>query len=180
LSVLPALSLLRESYLSTDLPENYDVSLFHLLIRYVSYLFVALLFHNNYRFITPHLSNQNIKKAFDIILSISFIWICSSELINWLSLSGSTELYKHSLSILWGVLSFILIGYGIWKKKKHLRITSIILFGGTLIKLFVYDLSNLDTIQKTIVFLSVGAILLVVSFLYNKHHSIIFGNEKSK
>lgn len=177
LSSLEALSILRENYLNTDLPDNYDVNIFHLRIRYVAYMFFALLFYSSYRFVVSLFTNKNLNKIFEIVLSISMIWICSSELINWLSLSGSTEVYKHGLSILWGVLSFILIGYGIWKKKKHLRITSIILFGGTLLKLFFYDLSHLDTIQKTIVFLSVGAILLVVSFMYNKYRDVIFGND---
>ena len=140
-------------------------------------MFFALLFYSNYRFTVSLFPNKNLYKVYEIVLSVSMIWLCSSELINWLSLSGSTEVYKHGLSILWGVLSFILIGYGIWKKKKHLRITAIILFGGTIIKLFVYDLSNLDTIQKTIVFLSVGAILLIVSFMYNKYRTIIFDND---
>lgn len=177
LSTLDALGILRESYLNTNLPHNYDVNKFHLIIRYVAYMFFALLFYSNHRFTVSLFPNKNLSKVFEIVLSVSLIWICSSELINWLSLSGSTEVYKHGLSILWGVLSFILIGYGIWKKKKHLRITAIILFGGTIIKLFVYDLSNLDTIQKTIVFLSVGAILLIVSFMYNKYRDVIFGND---
>jgi uncharacterized membrane protein len=176
-SGLTALSLLRESYLNTDLAANYDVSAFHLLIRYVAYAFLISLFFSIYRFSVSMFPNKNLNKVFEIVLSISIIWICSSELINWLSLSGSSEVYKHGLSILWGVLSFILVGYGIWKKKKHLRITAIALFAGTLIKLFVYDLTNLDTIQKTIVFLSVGAILLVVSFIYNKYREVIFGKD---
>jgi hypothetical protein len=176
-SGLEALSILRKSYLNTNLPDNYNVTTFHLLIRYVAYMFLTLLFYSSYRFTVSLFTNKNLYKVFEIVLSISMIWICSSELVNWLSLSGSTEVYKHGLSILWGVLSFVLIGYGIWKKKKHLRITAIILFAGTIIKLFGYDLSNLDTIQKTIVFLSVGAILLIVSFMYNKYQTLIFGDD---
>ncbi|MCY1718796.1 DUF2339 domain-containing protein [Prolixibacteraceae bacterium Z1-6] len=176
-SGLAAVGFLRESYLNTDLPANYDINRFHLLIRYVAYSFFAILFYSTYRFSVSLFPNKNFIKVFEIILSVSIIWICSSELIDWLSLSGSTEVYKHGLSILWGVLSFILVGYGIWKQKKHLRITSIVLFAGTLIKLFVYDLTNLDTIQKTIVFLSIGAILLIVSFIYNKYREVIFGKD---
>lgn len=175
---LYALSVLRNSYLETSVATNFDVTVFHLLIRYVGYLFFALLCYSVYRFSISMFTNENFTKVFEIILSGVIVWISSSELINWLSLSGSTEVYKHGLSILWGILSFILIGYGIWKKKKHLRITSIILFGATLLKLFTFDLSNLDTIQKTIAFITVGAILLVVSFMYNKYKSLIFGKDE--
>jgi len=176
-NTLPTLSGLRNSYLSDNLPDNYSVTIFHLLIRYIAYLFFALLLYSTYNFSIPYFMNKNLGKIFEIIISISIIWICSSELINWLNLTGSTEVYKHGLSILWGILSFLLIGFGIWKKKKHLRITAIILFGGTILKLFFYDLTNLATVPKTIVFISIGAILLIVSFMYNKYKKLIFGND---
>ena len=168
---------LRESFQNTVYTTNYNVSIFHILIRYVSYLFFALLFYSVYRFAVPNLTIKPLRKIFEIVLSISVIWILSSELINWLQLSGSSELYKHGLSILWGVFSLLLVIYGIWKKKMHLRITAIALFGITLLKLFFYDLSNLSTIQKTIVFVLVGALLLIVSFLYNKYKNVIFESE---
>ncbi|NQU50906.1 MAG: DUF2339 domain-containing protein [Bacteroidetes bacterium] len=170
---LGILAELRESYLNPNLAPDFDVSIFHLIIRYVAYLFFALLVYSTHRFIIPGLENKIFKKVFEITFSITIIWVCSSELINWLSLSGSTEVYKHGLSILWGIFSLLLIAYGIWKKKKHLRITAMVLFGGTLLKLFFYDLTNLDTVPKTIVFLSIGVLLLVVSFLYNKYKHII-------
>ncbi|MCK3683145.1 DUF2339 domain-containing protein [Maribellus sp. YY47] len=171
---LNALGSLRDSYLATDLADNYHVTTYYLLIRYVAYLFLALLFYSIYKFSLLQINQECIVNAFEVFLSITLIVICSSELIHWLNLSDSVNVYNYSLSILWGILSFLLIVYGIWKKKKHLRLTSIILFGGTIVKLFVYDLSNLATIPKTIVFVLVGALLLVVSFLYNKYRKIIF------
>jgi uncharacterized membrane protein len=77
------------------------------------------------------------------------------------------------LSILWGIYALWLISLGIWKQKKHLRIGAIVLFGLTLVKLFVYDISHLDTISKTIVFVSLGVLLLIISFLYNKFKNLI-------
>ncbi len=171
---LSSLGSLRESYLSTDLASNYNVTIYYLLIRYVFYLFLALLFYVLYRFSLVQINQKSIVNTFEVVLSITLIVICSSELIHWLNLSDSANVYNYGLSILWGILSFLLIVYGIWKKKKHLRLTSIILFGVTIIKLFVYDLSNLATVPKTIVFVSVGALLLVVSFLYNKYRKMIF------
>ena len=170
---LSILAELRESYLNPELAPNFDVSIFHLLIRYVTFLFFVLLIYSNYQFVISRYQLKNFHNIFEITLSVIIIWICSSELINWLNLSGSTEVYKHGLSILWGVFSLLLISYGIWKKKKHLRITAMVLFGVTLVKLFFYDLTNLETIPKTIVFLSIGVLLLVVSFLYNKYKYLI-------
>lgn len=177
LNVLPKLSELRSSYLAENLPNNYSVNIFHLLIRYVAYFCFGLLLYLTFRFSLSSIADENFTKVFEITVSFSIIWICSSELIHWLNLSGSSEVYKYGLSILWGVLSFLLIGFGIWKKKKHLRITAIILFGGTILKLFFYDLTNLATVPKTIVFISIGALLLIVSFMYNKYKNLIFGSD---
>lgn len=165
---------LRLSYLATILPENYNVDIYHILIRYISIVFFALILYSTFRFVIAGFPNKIFSKLFEIILSTSIIWICSSELINWLNLSGSTEVYKHGLSILWGVFSLLLIGYGIRKKKKHLRISAIVFLGITLAKLFFYDLTNLKTVPKTIVFVSIGILLLIVSFLYNKYKNTIY------
>ena len=50
---------------------------------------------------------------------------------------------------------------------------AIVMFGLTLIKLFFYDISHLDTIAKTVVFVVLGILLLIISFLYNKYKHII-------
>ncbi|HLM60834.1 MAG TPA: DUF2339 domain-containing protein [Pyrinomonadaceae bacterium] len=78
------------------------------------------------------------------------------------------------LSILWGSYTLFLIIIGIVKRKKHLRIGAIVLFALTLLKLFFYDIAELDTISKTVVFVSLGVLLLTISFLYNKYKDFIF------
>ena len=55
------------------------------------------------------------------------------------------------------------------EKSSNLTIIgAMVLFGITLAKLFLYDIASLNTISKTIVFVSLGILLLVISFLYNK------------
>ena len=81
---------------------------------------------------------------------------------------GYTQSYKLGLSILWGVYSLLIVAFWIWKKKKYLRIAAIALFSITLIKLFFYDVTHLETVPKTILFISLGILLLIISFLYNK------------
>lgn len=168
---LLAISELRESYLDQSLATYYDHGIFNLIIRYISYLFVCIVLitmHRNMWFVSKGLKNY-----FDFILFISVLWIASSELIHWLDIAGSSNSYKLGVSILWGVYSLFMITLGIWKVKKHLRFGGIALFGGTLIKLIFYDLAHLDTIGKTIVFVSLGALMLIISFLYNKYKNKI-------
>lgn len=165
---LYTLSELRDHYLNQNLAEYYHIGIFNMVIRYVSFVFLALTLWLSYRYTKASFMKINNKINFGILLHITLIWILSSELINLMDLSGSTQSYKLGLSILWGFYSLSLIGLGIWKKQKHLRILAIVLFSITLIKLFFYDIAHLGTISKTIVFVSLGLLLLIISFLYNK------------
>lgn len=167
------LSELRESYLDQTLAQYYHSSTFHIGIRYVSFAFVALALFACQRYLHQDFTRQNFLKAFDLLVHTSIIWIASSELINWMDIAQSAQSYKLGLSILWGCYALLLIALGIWKKKKHLRVAAIALFAVTLVKLFFYDISHLDTIAKTIVFVSLGILLLIISFLYNKYRNII-------
>jgi uncharacterized membrane protein len=122
-----------------------------------------------FRYIRENFMRVKLRIAFDMLLHVAIVWIASSELLNLMDLAGSTQSNKLGLSILWGVYALFLIIIGIWKHQKHLRIGAIVLFGLTLIKLFFYDIADLNTIAKTIVFVSLGVLLLIISFLYNKY-----------
>ena len=167
------LGVLRQTYMEQTLAHYYPRGVIYITFRYLSFAFVALILNTTYTNIKQSFLKYNFRMNFDLLLHVSILWIASAELINWMDLSGSDESYKLGLSILWGVYSLLLISLGIWKKKKHLRIGAIALFAVTLIKLFVYDISHLDTIPKTIIFISLGILLLIISFLYNKYKHII-------
>lgn len=51
---------------------------------------------------------------------------------------------------------------------KYIRIEGIILTAITVLKLFFYDMAHFDTIHKTIAFISIGLLMLVISFSYQK------------
>lgn len=170
---LYALSELRDHYLSQNLSEYYHIGIWYIAIRYVSYVFVALTLFISYKYVLQEFMKITNKVPFSISFYTIILWIASSELVNVMDLSGSTQSYKLGLSILWGVYALLLIALGIWKQRKHLRIAAIVLFSVTLLKLFFYDISHLGTIAKTIVFVSLGILLLIISFLYNKFKSNI-------
>ncbi|MCU0351864.1 MAG: DUF2339 domain-containing protein, partial [Flavobacterium sp.] len=172
------LSELRENYLEKTLTKRYEHGIINLWLRYISFLFVALTLFSAHRFVSSALGNRSFKTVFDFLLHISVLWIMSSELINWLDIAQFKESYKLGLSILWGLYALFLIVLGIWKKNQPLRVGAFSLFGITLFKLFFYDISHLNTISKTIVFVTLGLLLLIISFLYNKYKSSI--NEEGK
>lgn len=177
---LYVLSELRSTYLDHTLMKYYHKGISNLTIRYISIAMVIWTLFATYKYILQDYIEQKFEKIFDILLYVSILWIASSELINCMDLAGSTQSHKLGLSILWGCYSLGLIALGIWKKKKPLRMGAIWLFGLTLLKLFFYDLGHLNTISKTIVFVSLGILLLIISFLYNKYKNIISDDAQSE
>ncbi len=166
------LSELRENYLNQTLSEYYHHSSYNIGIRYISLVFTGLFLFSLHRFISTfsqELSYPKLKIFYELILSMTIIWIATSELLSWMDIMQSIQSYKLVLSILWGLCSLVLVILGIWKDKKHLRIAAIVLFAATLLKLFFYDILALSTISKTIVFVVLGILLLIISFLYNKY-----------
>ena len=167
------LSELRESYLDTELTSYFESGALNIGIRYIAFIFLGLILFVTRKFRLEHFKNRYLNSLFNLILHIVIVWVLSSELLHWLDIAENNAAYKLGLSILWGVYSLWLIVFGIWKNKQYLRIGAIVLFGITLIKLFFYDISHLNTISKTIVFVSLGVLLLVISFLYNKYKNKI-------
>jgi hypothetical protein len=162
------LSELRESYL-----YEAAVGWGYLGLRYLAYIFVATMLVVTFRHLKQHYQKEQYGLLFELILATAVLWAASSELLHWLDLYGAQDSYKLWLTIFWGVYALGLSGFGIWKGKKHLRVAAIVLFGITLLKLFLYDLADLSTLSKTVVFVSLGILLLLISFLYNKFKSEI-------
>ena len=65
---------------------------------------------------------------------------------------------------------------GIWRRQRGIRVASMVLFGFTILKIFIYDLSFLETLYRIFSFVGLGVILLVVSYLYQKYKNIILGD----
>lgn len=81
---------------------------------------------------------------------------------------------QMSLSGGWLVFSILLMGFGLWRRDRNLRIFAIVLFGFTILKIFIYDLSFLESIYRIVSFIALGIILLGVSYLYQRYRAIIF------
>jgi len=73
-----------------------------------------------------------------------------------------------AMSICWGLYAAGLIVWGLKKDRGYMRISGIVLLAITLLKLFFNDLSKVNTLAKTVIFLALGLLLLAVSFLYNR------------
>ncbi len=175
---LSSLASLRDTYIQQHLAEYYHVSIWYILLRYIGYLLVVFALLALGKYVRQDFVKMNLEKAFDATLHITLIWLASSELIHITAIADPNGTYDLGLSILWGIYALTIVAIGIRKKKKHLRIGAIAFFGITLLKLFIFDIAHLSTIAKTVVFLSLGVLLLIVSFLYNKFKNIISDDPK--
>lgn len=170
---------LRVSYLSPAMDANAAAGLMKITIRYVSYLFAAGVLFSLFRYrrssLLDAVPTKAIELVFDAVFYVTVLIAASCELVNLMVQFRIGEPDKLGLSILWAAYALGLIVVGIAWKKTHLRISAIVLLAVTLAKLFLYDVANLPTIPKTVLFISIGVLLLVVSFLYNKYRTVIFG-----
>ena len=166
---------LRESYL-----DNPQLSLWFLNVRYVGIVVFAIFCYTSYllsRFLNL---KEEVKKNLEFLLHLVILWVASSELLHWTELYRSASNYKLGLTILWGSYALLLVVLGIFKRKKHLRISGIVLIGFSILKLFLYDTTHLDALRKTIVFVILGFLVLVASFFYNKYTNKIEETDKSE
>lgn len=166
------LTILRHSYTNQTADEQYVRDYFYLLIRYVSLVFILPLFWSNFRLAQAEFFGNTIKRAERIFFHFCLLLILSSELVHWLDLARVPNTFKLGLTILWGVYGLMLVVLGLKSSQKYLRVSGIVLFAVTLIKLFFYDMEHMSTISKTLVLVVLGTVLLIASFLYNRNKKI--------
>ena len=159
---------LRYSYIDGHYSKYFDVSINYILIRYPLWAAVGFALWAIFKNTKSIIENTKFHIFLEIVIHISILNFLSNELVTWMDIAGYQDIFKLGLSILWSVYSLLLVSLGIYKKKKYLRISALVLFGVTLAKLFLYDISNLSTISKTVVLIVLGLLLLIISFLYNK------------
>jgi len=83
-----------------------------------------------------------------------------------------------TISFVWIAGAIVLFAAGLIQKIRLLRILSIVLFGITLLKLITFDSASFSTVEKIITYISIGAVLLVISFLYQKYKHLLFEKDE--
>ncbi|WP_127126475.1 DUF2339 domain-containing protein [Pseudoflavitalea rhizosphaerae] len=149
----------------------------NLLDRYLVLLPVAgLLYYFQPKFFSE--ANRNLMKVlWPQLIVLSLIVFLSFEYLLWTKVSGANNQYTYGLSILWGLYALALIAYGIWKKHRGIRFSAMIMLVITLLKVTILDLSHANTLTRTISYIALGGILLLISYLYNRYKEVLFGKD---
>ena len=73
-----------------------------------------------------------------------------------------------AISTMWGALGLIALYLGLKRNDQPLRLAGFAVFGVSLAKIFLYDLSRLDSVTRALSFLAVGGVLLLAGFSYQR------------
>nr|WP_314665691.1 DUF2339 domain-containing protein [uncultured Prevotella sp.] len=120
-------------------------------------------------------SNQRkLHTEYSIISTLMWLTLTRLLLITFNEVNFSTA---FSLSL--GIAAFILMCIGMRYHSKEIRIVSLAEFGIVIGKLILNDVWAMPALGKIIVFISLGALLLILSFLYQKLKDALF-NEKEQ
>lgn len=152
--------------------------IWNLLDRYVMLIPIAGLMY----YYQPKFNSEPNRYAMKVlwtqlVVVILFLFL-SFEYLLWTNVSGANNQYTYGLSILWGLYALALIAYGIWKKHKGVRFSAMILLVVTLLKVTIFDLSRANTLTRTISYIALGGILLLISYLYNRYKDLLFGKDE--
>ena len=117
---------------------------------------------------------RNLHTEYAIVSTLTWLTLTRLLLITFNEVNFSTA---FSLSL--GIAAFILMCIGMRYHSKEIRIVSLAEFGIIIGKLIRNDVWAMPALGKIIVFISLGAILLILSFLYQKLKDALF-NEKEQ
>jgi len=127
------------------------------------------------------------RSLFRFVPVLSMLVLCSTETWDVYRYASSTlpaagqaseltrlaNLQQLSLSSVWLLYSIGLMILGFWRRDREFRLQAIALFGIAILKIFLYDLSFLETLYRIFSFIGLGVILLFVSYLYQRYKDII-------
>ena len=91
------------------------------------------------------------------------IWI---EIWDTANLAVNSKKLLTSLAFIVQAIAILSVGFSL--KIKLFRMMGLALFGLAILKVFLYDLSNLETGYRIVSFIVLGIIILIAAFLYNK------------
>lgn len=120
-----------------------------------------------------------IKPRFTIYINIlaTLIWVTMVRSFLW---QVGVDEFSAGLSLSLSIAGFVQMGLGMRLHQKVLRMVSLTTFGIVLLKLVFDDLWAMPTIGKIIVFIILGLILLILSFLYQKLKDVLFKNDEEE
>lgn len=82
--------------------------------------------------------------------------------------SGLGQIETYTYSALWLVMGVVLLTAGVWLKSQVLRIASAVLISVAVLKVFLFDMSELEGVLRALSFIGLGAVLIGIGLFYQR------------
>jgi uncharacterized membrane protein len=109
--------------------------------------------------------------------NVFLLWGMSLEVIGWAERTTPPQnllsVETVSISILFAIYALVLVSAGVASKTAVNRIAGLGLIGFVVLKLYIFDVWQLDRIYRISAFVVLGALLLMTSFLYSHFRALI-------
>ena len=152
------------------------MSLSPVLLRWLAAAFIIV---NLYYVARQYYTIIGLKTHSTVYLNVLalLLWLTMVRSFLW---QAGVEDFDAGFSVSLSIAGFVQMALGMRLHQKVLRIISLSTFGIVLLKLILKDLWAMPTIGKIIVFIILGLILLVLSFLYQKLKGVLFKNDEDE
>jgi hypothetical protein len=110
---------------------------------------------------------------------VVLLWGLSMEAIGWAEKSTPAEnllsVETVAISILFAIYAAILVSVGVASRSAVNRIAGLVLIALVIVKLYLFDIWQLERIYRISAFVALGVLLIATSFLYSHFRGVVEG-----
>jgi len=118
--------------------------------------------------------HPTLNRVFETLGILRLFAFANMELLRF-SAQFMPRIEAAGLSVLWSLFAVALMAIGVWFRRKAYRFSAIVLLLATVLKVLAYDTAEVSTPYRILSCMVLGAILVVVSFLYHRFSERLSG-----
>ncbi len=106
--------------------------------------------------------------------AVAFVYAASLAIVDLIQGDAveHSQTAQVALSAFWGIVGLVAIVVGLARDVKELRLGGLVLLGIGVVKVFAYDLAELDQLYRVLSFIAVGLVLLTGAYAYQRVRAV--------
>jgi uncharacterized membrane protein len=119
------------------------------------------------------------------VASAAFLWLVltieppSWFLTNLADHVRARRLATFSITLTWVVFASVMLAIGFLRRLRAARLTALTLFGATVVKILLVDMSGAQQLMRIASFIVTGVVLIAASYVYHRAEKYLESREKS-
>jgi uncharacterized membrane protein len=89
------------------------------------------------------------------------------------AVSNRISAQTFAVSVLYGIYAVLLVSIGVTRRTAVNRVSGLVLIGFVIIKLYLFDVWQLDRVYRIAAFVALGILLISTSFLYSRYRHVL-------